>query len=298
MESWPPLDTILAAAPPRAGSVISTIYGDAILPRGGALALADLLALMRRLGAGEGVVRTAVSRLARDGVLQGRRTGRHGAYALTDAARAEFAAAVPRIYGFGPAAWDGTLHIAFPDQGVDRADLEAAGFALLAPGVLIGPYPPPCGTPAIAGTAPAGTAQALAARAWPLPHAQAQYRTFLTAFAPLEGAVPPSPLDAMAGRVATIHAFRRAALRDPHLPAGLLPPDWPGHAARALCERLYAALAPLSERWLDGAGSGSGPLPRGPDPAERFSGGGTRPSGTAWSPAPAGSPRPARSARR
>ena len=60
----------LRTEPSRTGSMIVTVYGDAILPRGGEAAMADLLVLMRRLGAAEGVVRTAVSRLARDGWLE------------------------------------------------------------------------------------------------------------------------------------------------------------------------------------------------------------------------------------
>lgn len=271
--AWPALDAVLGmpgVGPSRTGSVISTIYGDAILPRGGALALPDLLVLMRRLGSNDGVVRTAVSRLARDGVLQGRRVGRNSAYALTEAARAEFLAAVPRIYGAPPGDWDGRLHVVFPEPGADRTALEAGGFALLAPGVLIGPAPPPAGVPTVAGVAAPGTARLLAARAWPLQRSHGQYRAFLKAFAGLNGVVAPTPLDAMAARTAVIHAFRRAALRDPRLPAGLLPLDWPGYAARDLCRRLYAAFSPASERWLDDTGTGSGSLPRGPDPTVRF----------------------------
>ena len=300
-EAWPPLDATLAAPGMvlRTPSVISTIYGDAILPRGGALALADLLALMRRLGATEGMVRTAVSRLARDGVLAGGRAGRHSFYALTNTARAEFAAAVPRIYGPEAADWDGALHLAFPDPGMDRSALESAGFALLAPGVLLGAQPAPPGVPALASVAPPHTAHRLAARAWPLAETRQRYELFMATVRPLEGAMPPEPLAAMAGRIALIHAFRRVALRDPHLPGRLLPADWPGHAARGLCQSIYANLAPASERWLDGAGSGSGPLASGPDPLLRFvaSGGGTRPSAPASSPAPAGSRRRARSTR-
>lgn len=257
-------------APLRTGSVISTIYGDAILPRGGALALPDLLALMRRLGANDGVVRTAVSRLARDGVLEGRRAGRNSAYALTPASWTEFLAAVPRIYGASPGGWDGRLHLAFPEPGDDRTALEARGFALLAPGVLIGPGAAPSSVPTVEGRAEPGTARVLANRAWPLQATEARYRTFLEAFAGFDDVTASTPLDAMAARTAVIHAFRRAALRDPHLPPGLLPLEWMGFSARDLCRTLYERFAPEAERWLDTASSGSGPLPRGPDPSLRF----------------------------
>ncbi|MFX5705521.1 PaaX family transcriptional regulator C-terminal domain-containing protein, partial [Acinetobacter baumannii] len=67
--------------------------------------------------------------------------------------------------------------------------------------------------------------------------------------------------------------YRRVILRDPLLPAGLLPPAWPALDARALCARLYQALLPASESWLDDHGeSASGPLrPPGPELGRRFS---------------------------
>ena len=40
-------------------------------------------------------------------------------------------------------------------------------------------------------------------------------------------------------RTLLIHAYRRVLLRDPLLPAALLPLDWPGAAAYALCRDFY-----------------------------------------------------------
>lgn len=47
-----------------------------------------------------------------------------------------------------------------------------------------------------------------------------------------------------------IDAFRWATLRDPQLPAALLPADWPGHQARALCHELYRQLYMHTRRHL------------------------------------------------
>ena len=275
--SWPALDTALAAvlaalgtAPPRTGSVIVTVYGDAILPRGGSLALSDLLTLTRRLGAPEGVVRTAVSRLARNGLLHGRRTGRRSAYALTERGETEFRAAIPRIYGGPDPAWDGRLRLAFPTPGADRAALEAAGYASLVPGVMLSPAATPTDIPVLEAAGPPATLQRLAARTWPLARLADDYAQFSTLMAPLSPVPPADPLDAMAARTLLIHAWRRIALRDPHLPPALLPPDWPGAAARHLCTTLYSALAAGSEAWLDRASSGDGELPAGPDPRGRW----------------------------
>lgn len=271
--SWPALDTVLAAlstAPSRTGSVIATIYGDAILPRGGALALSDLLTLMHRLGAAQGVVRTAVSRLAKNSLLQGQRTGRRSAYALTPQSQIEFRAASPRIYGAPDPGWDGRLRLAFPAPGTDRSALDAAGYASLVPGVLLSPNAVAIEEPVLEATGPAAALQQLAARTWPLSRLANDYATFSATMAPLAPIPSITPLDAMAARILVIHAWRRIALRDPHLPAGLLPPDWPGASARRLCTTLYRDLAAGSEAWLDAASAGQHPLPPGADPTVRF----------------------------
>ena len=93
---------------------------------------------------------------------------------------------------------------------------------------------------------------------------------FMDDFAPLQDPTPPNPLAAMAARTLLIHAYRRVALKDPRLPASLLPTLWPGHQARQLCRATYAALIPQAEQWLDETTNGSGPLPQGPDPSTRF----------------------------
>lgn len=58
----------------------------------------------------------------------------------------------------------------------------------------------------------------------------------------------------MAARTLLIHQWRRIALRDPGLPAALLPKDWAGEAARDQVRRIYARLLQDSEGRLDGAG--------------------------------------------
>lgn len=272
-EGWPALDRVLArlrTVPARTGSVIATVYGDAILPRGGALALSDLIALMGRLGAAEGVVRTAVSRLARDGMLQGLRIGRRSAYALTPRAAEEFAAAVPAIYGTRERAWDGRLRIAFPEDAGQRAVLERGGFRPVGVGTLVGTGAPPLGTLCVEAAGPAEGLAGLAGRAWPLAGIQDMYLAFIDAFAALEPPGDMAPLDAIAARVALLHAWRRVALRDAVVPAPLLPEGWAGTAARQLCIGLYESLAPGSEEWLDEASCGSGPMPPGPPPERRW----------------------------
>ena len=51
-------------------------------------------------------------------------------------------------------------------------------------------------------------------------------------------------------RTLLIHAYRRVLLRDPLLPPALLPLDWPGAAAYALCRDFYRLTHRAAERHL------------------------------------------------
>jgi phenylacetic acid degradation operon negative regulatory protein len=86
-------------------------------------------------------------------------------------------------------------------------------------------------------------------------------------FAPLRDGIgrreTMSDRDAFIARILLIHYYRRVVLRDPLLPAKLLPEDWPGRAARQLCGEIYRALLSPSEQWLDEHGTNeAGDLPQ------------------------------------
>ncbi len=275
----------LHAEPSRTWSIIITIYGDAIVPRGGCVWLGTLLAFFKGLGIGDGVVRTAMSRLAADGWLERSKVGRNSFYRLAEKGRATFVEATRHIYATGPAPWTGHVDLVLlangPDRDRVRSELEQAGFGSPAAGVWVAP----------GGTGPAvlpgeplvlqaggdlATLRRLAARSWPLEETAAAYLRFVDSFAPLSAALAADPgigdLDALVARVLLIHEYRRIVLRDPILPAELLPPDWPGAAARDLCATLYKALLVSSERWLDAHAidETGAALPPGPTVFTRF----------------------------
>lgn len=52
-------------------------------------------------------------------------------------------------------------------------------------------------------------------------------------------------------RTLMMHYFRRAALRDPRLPASALDDDWPGERAYELMGEVYPKLLPGSEAYLE-----------------------------------------------
>jgi phenylacetic acid degradation operon negative regulatory protein len=279
--STDPIADLLAAftarQPIRTGSLVVTVFGDAIVPRGGAVLLADLITLLEGFRLNDSQVRTALSRLVADGWLAAERQGRRSLYRLTETGGHRFEEATRRIYAGAPAAWHGAWHMVIlpPDSASRdqlRKDLGWLGFGQLAPGVLLHPAPDPdslasvvADLPAaerplvIAGAAafhaPPDLLQGLVARCWDLAALAESYRVFRAAFAALGDALAdgfkPQPFPALLARLMLIHDYRRIILRDPLLPPRLLPGDWIGRAAHRDARSLYRKLARPAERWID-----------------------------------------------
>lgn len=281
-----------ARSPIRAWSLIVTIYGDAVAPRGGELWLGTLTDLLGAIGIDDRLVRTAMSRLASEGWLERTKIGRKSFYRLSDGGRRAFADATRRIYFAAPQAWKGNWRLAVLTASgeirtAQRELLKGQGFGQLAPTVFLAPATASgdlfsgntadySGIVWLDASGSAADAAVLAGEAFQLSEVAAGYRRFLQAFSPLAGVLDAgealSPLECLVGRILLVHEYRRLVLRDPLLPDPLLPADWPGHAARALAARIYRRLVEPSERWLDGHGERTdGHLPP-PDAAfyERF----------------------------
>lgn len=272
----------------NAKSLIVTVFGDAILPHGGSVWLGSLVQMLALCGINERGVRTCVFRLTKEGWFSAQPVGRRSYYSLTHSARLRFEAAHRTIYAAGPRAWDGMWTIVLTglfdatQRERLRADLAWQGFGQILPGVML--HPAPDEATLRQALKEAGEAEnspvmrassnewmdregvrAIVARAWSLDALAAQYEEFLTNFRPflraLEGA-SPSPATCFRLRTTLIHHYRRALLRDPGLPAELLPPDWPGAAARLLCRNLYRLVQDGAEAYLARTfETAEGPLP-------------------------------------
>lgn len=271
--------------PSRTGSLIITFYGDAILPRGGSVWLGTLLQFLEMLEIDGGVVRTAMSRLAADGWLERDKVGRKSFYRLARTGRERFEAAVEHVYNPRPSDWAGRFELLLIGNGADRemarAALSEAGFGNPMPGVWVAPVgvavpSAAAGAIRLDVSAAGEMGRRLISESWALERMAESYRNFLKVFEPLDSWIAQSdalePADAMLARVLLIHHYRRVILHDPLLPAELLPAGWPAATARALCARMYRALLPASEKWLNLHGeSSAGPLsPPGPDLLHRF----------------------------
>ena len=262
-----------ARKPARIWSLIVTLYGDAIVPRGGSLWIGSLIEIMALFRIDAGHVRTAVSRLSSDGWLASAKRGRASFYRLTNRGEAEFLQATQRIYT-GVPRMRGEMQVALigpvtHDSAALRGALKTAGYAAVSPVIHVGfgALPPDlAGRSGVFVTTPRPEdRRALAGAAFRLDEVSQAYRDFVAQFSPLavalEGKAPDGE-DAMVARTLLIHAFRRVVLRDPGLPADLLPPDWQGDTARALAARIYEVVVAPSELFLDRTGQNeAGPLP-------------------------------------
>lgn len=259
-----------AQRPLRGGSLLITVFGDAIAARGGAVTLGSLIRLAAPFGLTERLVRTSVARLARDGWLEARRAGRRSEYRLTRSGAKRFAQATRRIYGAGPEVWDGSWTLVVVPAGAARLrdELKWLGFGQVNGSLLAHPGCTPAQGRAWLRAVP-GAAEALllqgsstglahdrqlAARGWDLQDLARRYRRFLRSFAPVEAAcaargVTPAAT-AFLVRTLLIHEYRKIHLRDPLLPPALLPQRWVGAAAYELCRRLYGRVFAQAEAHL------------------------------------------------
>ena len=260
----------------RVWSLAITVFGDAIVPRGGRVALATLQEIIGRLGIEPGALRTAMSRLAGDGWVIREREGRHSFFRLDAHGRHAFDLATRRIYAGSPPEWDGKWTVAIAPPGTAATpDLAPHGFVRINGGVYLRPETAdaPDAVEELAGMLVVHGESAEHPEAfrelWPSAEIAEAYDAFNDAYAALldalgNGSRTLMPADAMAARTLMIHDWRRIVLRDPGLPEVLLPTGWPGFAARKTAAAIYRVLLPSSEAWLDQAG-----LP-GIDDPERF----------------------------
>lgn len=290
-----------ARRPLRAGSVIVTVYGDAIAPRGGEAWVGSLLPLLDSLGINDSQVRTALSRLAADGWFDRFPVGRRSYYGLSAVGRRRFEEATRRIYAGPPNGWSGGWHlVVIPGAAGPRRDrlrnaLGWLGFGALSPKALIHPNPDGKALASVIGELPlperplviAGegvgdsdpaSLHRLVQDCWDLESLAAEYAAFCAHFGPLaetlEAGLRPAPLSALQARILLIHDYRRLVLRDPMLPPDLLPDDWIGRRAYGLASAVYRALLDPSERWLDAEVENRDGLLPAPEPSfkQRFEG--------------------------
>jgi phenylacetic acid degradation operon negative regulatory protein len=241
--------------------------------------LAGLMDLLAPFGINERLVRTSVFRLGREGWLKAKPVGRESLYRLTRDGARRFRQAYRRIYSPPVEGWDESWEIVVADgptaekRRALKQELQWEGFGTLASGVFARPATAPSAVPRIAAALHVErdiavvrasddpilggrTLASLVPQAWDLSGLSAHYRQFLRRFGKvierfrMADKATLDPAQAFIVRTLLIHGYRRVLLRDPQLPATLLPLDWPGAAAYALCRDFYRLTHRAAERHL------------------------------------------------
>ncbi len=255
-----------------ARSALFDLYGDHLRLRTDAfraqVPVAALVKLLAPLGVQAPAVRTAVSRMVRQGWLTAVRLPAGPGYALTPRALRRLDEAGERIYRTAAHAWEGSWHLLVVSPPTARsgrerlhAQLQFLGYGAIGQATWISPRPSPELDATLAEASARaerftathdGDSQALIARAWDLDGLARAYTRFLD-----ESAVLLAELDAstdegaFAARSQLVHDWRKFLFVDPGLPAALLPPDWPGTKAAAWFDQEADRLLPAARRYVD-----------------------------------------------
>ncbi|HEU4543134.1 MAG TPA: PaaX family transcriptional regulator C-terminal domain-containing protein [Jiangellaceae bacterium] len=254
----------------NARSALFDLYGDHLRSRGGAARVASLVALLAPLDITPPAVRTAVSRMVKQGWLRPIKISGAAGYALTPRAELRLDNAAARIYRTtANDEWSGYWHLVIPDRPSDRATRERLrsglaylGYAPLGDGTWLAARPSPelealLHSERISAEGFLARHQdddaALIRRAWDLNAVGRSYRRWLTEAKDLIGSLPTAPADeeVFAVRSRLVHEWRKFLFTDPGLPRALLPANWPGDEAAAYFDAEAAKLLPASARFVD-----------------------------------------------
>ena len=264
IQKW--IQRVLANDPPRAKSLLVTIFGDSIQPYGGSIRLKGLIDLLAPFGINQRLVRTSVFRLVQEQWLQPKKYGRESSYQLTESGKRRFALAYGKIYRRQTAEWNGrwTL-IVLPANGTTpqlrtrlRRELEWQGLRQLAPNLLAHPQIDRAALEEVldrldagrkvaacqvVNSADLGSLSDLVKGLWDLSAVINGYREFLRRCSTLRRLSDEpdviAPQQWFMIRTLLIHAFRRIVLHDPLLPIELLPDPWIGAQAYTFVSKIY-----------------------------------------------------------
>jgi phenylacetic acid degradation operon negative regulatory protein len=229
--------------------------------------VASLVRILAPLGITPPAVRTAISRMVRQGWLVPKPFPAGPGYRLTTAAERRLTEAADRIYRITPRHWDGRWHLLViatvgerPRRDRVTNALAFLGFGRLAPTTWVSPFPSNDVDDLLAAEHLAaeqfvgpslGDPAAVAAAAWDLDGLASAYEHWrLDAEQILDGGARDDE-DAFVRRSQLVHEWRKFLFRDPGLPEQLLPVGWPGRAAAGYFDEHATALLPRAARYVD-----------------------------------------------
>jgi phenylacetic acid degradation operon negative regulatory protein len=252
----------------QARPALFDLYGDHLRPRGGRAPVAALVRLLAPVGIAAPAVRTAVSRMVREGWLRPVRLSSGPGYQLTPKAARRLDETAARLHRTGRVPWDGRFDLVLlrrPAAPRVARRLAELGYGRLGEHSWVAARPSDevdgllTGAPAdydrfsAAHAAGSPGVTAVVRRAWDLPRIGRGYEQFVATHRPVVSAVTGRSTDeeAYAARFALVHSWRAFVAGDPQLPAALLPSPWPGAGAAHFFERHAARLRPAADRFVE-----------------------------------------------
>jgi len=256
----------------QARSALFDLYGDHLRAHHGRAPVAALVRLLAPLDIGAPAVRTAVSRMVRQGWLTPARLPAGPGYAITPRAARRLDEAASRIYRTDRTGWDGTFDMIVADPATSRTDrlriansLAYLGYGRVTDGTWIAARTSPEADTVLAESGlsydrfaarHAGTTResaALVSRAWDLDGLARQYKEFVAAQRPALEAIDPlgDLRAAFIARFQLVHAWRAFLFRDPSLPPSLLPAHWAGAKAAEFFDLHAGRLRPAADLFVE-----------------------------------------------
>ncbi|GGF57226.1 PaaX family transcriptional regulator [Marmoricola endophyticus] len=255
-----------------ARSLLLTVLGEFVLPRGEPVWTSTILDALALLEVEQRAARQALARTGAEGLLDSARHGRRTSWSLTAQGRELLTEGTSRIYGFmrEPRAWDGrwlVLTVSIPESQRKlrhrlRTRLTWLGLGSPSSGLWVTPDAEQSEAVAevvaslglveqsfawLGPTSGVGDEARLVGAAWDLADVEKRYLEFLDTF---EVRDTTSPADALAAQVALVQDWRRFPFLDPALPHELLDHDWPGPRAAELFHSRHAAWhEPAQHEW-------------------------------------------------
>ena len=275
-------------------SMLFTLWGVFIRHFDTEIALGAVLRLMAEFGFAGPAVRVAVRRLADQGWISLRKSGRNSYISMTGQGLARVDEAASRIYRLHPERWDGywlLLTYTIPEELRSardqlRTDLAWWGFGTLGTGTWLSPHPlspvlaARLQSPEIASyvdyfrarySGPASNA-ALVAKGWQLQAVNRRYRLFLDRFQPDFQKAQTRQLseqECFGARCWLVHEYRKFLFVDPGLPEELSGPDWLGSQAFSFFHAYDQLLAERAARYFYSVYATSGGIGLSPAQLER-----------------------------
>ncbi|MEP1442785.1 MAG: PaaX family transcriptional regulator C-terminal domain-containing protein [Hyphomicrobiales bacterium] len=236
----------------RVWSIVVTIFGDLVQPRGTPISTQELLQLTEAIGVEGNALRTAMSRLAKEGWVTRHKQGRTSAYSLSQSGANTFLAASERIYNPNFFSTSNHWHLAVCKEPIDPTTIDhATSFLINKTTCLSQDLTARKDCLAIKATIedmPNWLKDQL------IPQTLCDnYKTLhdLLRSIGVTQAKSLTPLEAMALRFITVHFWRRLVLRHPLLPAHLVDADWVGNKTHRRVKQLYAEIIEPSEKWWE-----------------------------------------------